>query len=214
MDALDARAALDRHLRARGETYASLSRVLGRNPTYVQQYIRRGVPRTLETTDVRALARHLGIAPTMLGEPETTPQPVAALASDATAPTDLVHVPALETNASPFGLAFHASWIGDLASTRVDALAMLRVEGDAMLPTLVPGDHLLIDTADNATRLRDGLYALKLEGALVVKRLAINPATRQVRVASDNETYPAWEKLEPSSLAIVGRVVWVGRRVL
>ena len=214
MDSADARAALDRHLRAQGETYAGLSRVLDRNPTYVQQYVRRGVPRALETADLRALAKHLGIAAALIGEAEDAPQPVAVVASDATTPTDFVRVPTLEAHAAPFGLAFHASWIGDLASTRVDALAMLRVEGDAMLPTLVPDDHLLIDTADDAARLRDGLYALRLEGALMVKRLAVNPATRQVRVASDNDTYPAWEKLEPSSLAIVGRVVWAGRSFL
>lgn len=213
MDELDARRALDRLLRAHGETYASISRVLGRNPTYIQQYVRRGVPRALDHADRRAIARHLGIAPAEIGEREDDPQPVAARASDVTSPTDFVRVPPLDPTAAPFGLAFHVGWVGQLANS-VDGLAMLRVEGDAMLPTLVPGDHLLVDTADAATRLRDGLYALRLDDALMVKRLAVNPSTRQVRVASDNEAYPAWERCDPASLAVVGRVVWAGRRFL
>ena len=214
MEDLEARAALDAELRARGQSYAAISKLLGRNPTYIQQYVRRGVPRTLERDDLRAIARHLGIAPSRLGEPEDEPQPVAARPSHAAAPTDFVRIAALQADAPPFGLAFHAGWVGELASTHVDALAMLRVEGDAMLPTLVPGDHLVIDTGDAGARLRDGLYALRVDGELLVKRLAVNPASRQVTIASDNRAYPGWEGCDPAALAVVGRVVWAGRRFL
>lgn len=214
MEEIDARAALDTEIRARGQSYASISRLLGRNETYIQQYVRRGVPRTLERDDLRAIARHLGIAPARIGEPADAAQPVAARPSDASAPTDFVRIGAIGGGEASFGLAFHAGWIGDLASTHVDALAMLRVEGDAMMPTLVPGDHLVIDTGDAAARLRDGLYALRLDDAVMVKRLAINPANRLVTIASDNSAYPDWQGCEPAALNVVGRVVWAGRRFL
>ena len=214
MDDIAARAALDAELRARGQTYAAISRLLGRNPTYIQQYVKRGTPRALEPDDVRAIARHLGIAPARLGEAEGAPQAIAARASDAAGPTDFVRVGALDPAQPDFGLAFHAGWVGELASGDVDQLTMLRVEGDAMLPTLVPGDHLVVDTADGATRLRDGLYALSLDGAPMIKRLAVNPATRRVTVASDNPHYPDWTGCDPAQLSIVGRVVWAGRRFL
>ncbi len=214
MDDYEARAALDRELRTHGHTYASLSRLLGRNPTYIQQYVRRGVPRMLEAVDRQKIARHLGIAPSAIGEPDETPLPVAARPSDAAAPTDFVRIRALQPAAAAFGLAFHASWVGELASGAVDALALLRVEGDAMLPTLVPGDHLVIDTGDGAGCLRDGLYALSLDGALIVKRLAINPASRSATVASDNQSYPDWVGCDAAALTIVGRVVWAGRKFL
>ena len=42
-----ARAALQRLIEERGEDYAGLSRLLGRNPAYVQQFIKRGSPRRL-----------------------------------------------------------------------------------------------------------------------------------------------------------------------
>lgn len=214
MNEQDARTALDFHMRANGHNFASLSRLLGRNPTYLQQYIRRGVPRTLDAADLRRIARHLGIAPALIGESEEAGQQVAARPSEATAPTDFVRVPPLDPAAAPFGLAFHAGWVGELTSEHSDALGMLRVEGDAMLPTLVPGDQLMIDTRDSGGRLRDGLYALRLDGALMVKRLGINPATMKVTVASDNPAYPDWIGCDVAQLTIVGRVVWAGRRFL
>lgn len=41
----DARRALDELIQKRGVNYSSISRLLGRNAAYIQQYIRRGSPR-------------------------------------------------------------------------------------------------------------------------------------------------------------------------
>ena len=42
---------------ARGVSLAALSELLGRNPSYLQQFIRKGSPRKLEENDRRTLAR-------------------------------------------------------------------------------------------------------------------------------------------------------------
>ena len=63
------RAALDEVIRLRGEDYASLSRLLGRNPAYIQQFIHRGSPRRLAEEDRRRLAAYLGIDESLLGGP-------------------------------------------------------------------------------------------------------------------------------------------------
>ena len=53
----DIRAELDALIRARGDDYASLSRMLGRNAAYIQQFIKRGVPRKLdEDIEIEGLA--------------------------------------------------------------------------------------------------------------------------------------------------------------
>jgi phage repressor protein C with HTH and peptisase S24 domain len=52
-----------------------------------------------------------------------------------------------------------------------------------------------------------------MEGALMVKRLALNPAARRITVKSDNQAYPSWPDCDPASVDVVGRVVWAGRRV-
>jgi hypothetical protein len=63
----DARMALDRLIADRGENYADLSRLIGRNPAYIQQFIKRGTPRKLDEEDRRILARYFGVAEQMLG---------------------------------------------------------------------------------------------------------------------------------------------------
>jgi phage repressor protein C with HTH and peptisase S24 domain len=92
-------------------------------------------------------------------------------------------------------------------------LSLIRVEGDSMVPTLADGDEILVDRGDAAERLRDGIYVLRIEDALVVKRVAPHPAGRTIAVRSDNEAYPSWPDCDPASVEIVGRVVWVGRRI-
>ena len=65
----DPRAVLERLIRERREDYAGLSRLLGRNAAYMQQFIRRGTPKRLAEDDRRTLARYFGIEETLLGGP-------------------------------------------------------------------------------------------------------------------------------------------------
>ena len=82
-----------------------------------------------------------------------------------------------------------------------------------MLPSLSDGDDILVDASDGVGRVRDGIYVLRLEGALVVKRISLNPVAGRVTVQSDNPAYPSWPDCDPARVDVVGRVVWVGRRV-
>jgi phage repressor protein C with HTH and peptisase S24 domain len=47
-----------------------------------------------------------------------------------------------------------------------------------MLPTLADGDQDRRGQPADRVRLRDGIYVIRLDGVLLVKRLAVNPATR------------------------------------
>ena len=51
----------------RGENFAALSRLLGRNDAYIQQYLRKGTPRHLPERERRTLARYFQIPESMLG---------------------------------------------------------------------------------------------------------------------------------------------------
>ena len=62
-----------------------------------------------------------------------------------------------------------------------------------------------------SARLRDGVYVLRRDDALIVKRLANNPASGRVSIHSDNENYPSWPECDPATLDTVGRVIWAGR---
>lgn len=82
-----------------------------------------------------------------------------------------------------------------------------------MAPTLADGDEILVDRGDGAARMRDGIYVLRREEALIVKRVALGATAGTVQVASDNAAYPRWPELSVGALDIIGRVVWQGRRL-
>ncbi|HEX8191920.1 MAG TPA: S24 family peptidase [Allosphingosinicella sp.] len=214
MEEADIRAALARLIEEQGADYSGLSRMLGRNPAYIQQYIKRGTPRRLAEEDRRLLARYFGVSEEALGGP------AAPAASD----DGLVRVARLAVGASagPGSLAgderarghiaFDPVWLRRVA-TDPKRLSLIRVEGDSMVPTLADGDEILVDRGDGAERLRDGIYVLRIEDALVVKRVAPHPEGRTIAIRSDNDAYPSWPDCDPASVEIVGRVVWVGRRI-
>lgn len=207
----DVRATLDRLIRDRREDYASISRLLGRNAAYVQQFIKRGTPRKLDEEDRRTLARYFGVSEAELGG---SAQPT---------PEALVRVPVLAVAASAGGgafadderveaaMKFDPAWLRRL---RLDpaSLSVIHVTGDSMAPTLDDGDDILVDQADGLERLRDGIYVLRLDGVLNVKRLLLDPSRRRVTVKSDNPAYRNWPVLDRAGVDVIGRVVWAGRR--
>ncbi len=64
---MEPREALDGLISERGETYASISRLLGRNSAYIQQFIKRGSPARLDQSDIALLALHFDVPVEMLG---------------------------------------------------------------------------------------------------------------------------------------------------
>ncbi|MES2288386.1 MAG: S24 family peptidase [Pseudomonadota bacterium] len=223
----DARSMLDQLIRERGEDYASLSRLLGRNAAYIQQFIRRGTPRKLDEDDRRTLARYFRVDEALLGGPANDGAATSITESRTVyrgrVAAGLMRIPRLavgasagagaldpdERGAGAFG--FDPAYIRTLGSDPA-MLSAIKVAGDSMDPTLGDGDDILVDRADAADRLRDGIYVLRFDDALNVKRIAMNPAGG-VTVASDNPAYPTWADCDLSRMTIIGRVVWVGRRV-
>ena len=215
----DPRAALDRLLTEKGIDYAQLSARIGRNPAYIQQYIKRGSPRRLAEEDRARIAAYLGVSEALLGGPGArAPAPVRARGSA------MVLVPKLAIGASAGAgaiaegepvegqVAFDPRWLRDLGADP-RALSIIRVEGDSMAPTLNDGDDILVDGGDAVARLRDGIYVLRMDDALMVKRIARAPGPGRVSVISDNPHYKSWDDLPLTAVRLIGRVVWTGRRV-
>ena len=213
---VDPRNVLERLCAERGEDFASLSRMLGRNSAYIQQYVRRGVPKRLKEEERRKLARYFAVSESLLGGPVEAQVPAGGLVPIL---RSAVHASAgpgalvAEETGRPY-FAFEPRWLKGLTSSSPDRLSIIRVEGDSMSPTLNPGDDILVDLGDCGDRLRDGIYVLRVDDALVVKRIALNPMRRRVTVQSDNPAYPDWPDCELDTINCVGRVIWAGRKLV
>lgn len=109
---------------------------------------------------------------------------------------------------------FDERWLRSLTGSRSDQLSIVRVEGDSMAPTLNAGDDILVDGGDGAARLRDGIYVIRAEDVLVVKRVALHPVGRTVTLQSDNPAYPDWPNCDLDSIHFLGRVIWAGRKIV
>jgi phage repressor protein C with HTH and peptisase S24 domain len=212
----DPRFVLERLCAERGEDFAGLSRMLGRNPAYIQQFVRRGVPRRLKEEERRKLARYFSIPETLLGGPPESDQPPIGLVSVKRHPVSVSAGPGAvvtEELGKPY-FAFDERWLKALTPSQPSKLSIVRVEGDSMAPTLNAGDDILVDLGDAGERLRDGIYVLRVDDALVVKRLALNPTRRRVTVQSDNPAYPDWPGCSLDDINCIGRVIWSGRRIV
>ena len=210
------RLVLERLCAERGEDFAGLSRMLGRNAAYIQQFVRRGVPRRLGEEERGKLARYFGIPETLLGGPVGETPSADGLVSVKRHPVMVSAGPGAivtEELGKPY-FAFDERWLKALTPTSPSNLSIVRVEGDSMSPTLNAGDDILVDLGDSMERLRDGIYVLRIDDALVVKRLALNPIGRRVTVQSDNPAYPDWPDCTLAEINCIGRVIWSGRRVL
>lgn len=196
----DPRQALAALAQARGVSLSALSRMLGRNVAYLQQFVGRGSPRVLPERDRRMLADFLGVDDAALGGPVVAP------------PAD-VAVPWLDVSAAAGSgrsaemervirtVALPAAMLRQLGVTAAKA-SMIRVVGESMLPTLVEGDRLLVDVGDRRVPAGGGLFVIRREDGVAVKRLV--PRGGAIDVVSDN---PAFESatVGPGDVEVIGR---------
>ena len=213
LDAAAARAKLQAIARQRGKSLAELSRVIGRNPAYLQQYVVRGSPRQLDAADVRTIADYLGIPASALG-------PLAPADTGAAPPRGYWReVPriALGASAGPGAIGaeetaydtirFSHRWLREMSLDGA-ALSALRVEGDSMEPTLRSGDEIVVECNKHSG---EGIFVVRIGDALHVKTVLAG-APGRVTLVSANQAYPPLE-LARDEVEIIGRVVWKGGRV-
>lgn len=184
--------------------FASVSAYLERSHSYIQQYVRRGSPVLLRESDRRRIARYFGIPESELLLPEEI-QPVGS--------PPLVTI---ERWARPWetksGVQVDLNWLQGRFGIDPHHLLVLTVDGDAMAPTLQAGDDILVDTSERDP-YRDGIYVLALGDKPTPKRITVHPSSKTLVVSSDNAQYAVFENCRRDDLDIIGRVVWVARRL-
>ena len=199
------REALDGLISERGETYASISRLLGRNSAYIQQFIKRGSPARLDQSDIALLALHFDVPVEVLGGKEG---PTVGQRS-------IVKVPLLNGTGNDSRSQWRlvdAAWLGRLCEQPA-SVAILPIVGEAMEPTLCNGDEVMISRVRNQESVREGLYAIRGSSEIFVRRIAIDPTKNRLTVLTDHPAYPSWQGIQRKGVDIVGRVIWIGARV-
>ncbi|MBX3563733.1 MAG: S24 family peptidase [Sphingomonas sp.] len=198
------RAAFAALMERQGRSFAELSRVIGRNAAYLQQYLKRGTPRVLAEADRGRLARYMGV-------------PEAALGGRGA--DNAIEIARIDVRASagPGGLVdeearrqpgmFPPAMLRQLG-VRPGAASMIAVQGDSMSPLLEDGDEILVDGDQRVVRGCGGVFVLRLDGELIVKRL--RPAVGGIEVVSDNPAYPM-RFVRAGEIEVLGRVAWLGR---
>jgi Peptidase S24-like len=208
----DPRDALARLIAENGDDYSGLSKLVGRNAAYIQQFIKRGTPKRLPEVERGILARYFGVDEKLLGG---IASPVARsglrlipkLAVGASAGPGAMN----DAEALAGKIGFDEKWLRRLGVDPAH-LSLIRVNGDSMAPTLNNGDDIMVDSSAATGALRDGIHVIRVDEVLMVKRLAKGP-TGRLSVLSDNPAYPDWADVDGASVAIIGRVVWAGRRL-
>ncbi len=197
----------------RGVSLAALSRLIGKNGTYLQQFITKGSPRRLAEEDRLVLARFFGVVDSELGgvaEKSYAPKPdsgwvdVPRLALDASAGPG-----SFSAQEVPFDtFRFSTRWLREQGLDPA-MLSAIAVAGDSMEPVLRDGDEILVDRTPRP--LREGIHVVRLGDTLHVKRIqAARPG--MLTLISANPAYPPVD-VPLADVDVIGRVVWKGGRI-
>lgn len=202
MDAQDQRRALEALFEGSRTSLAAASRMLGRNPAWLQQYLKRGTPRLLPEEERGRLARFFGVDETVLGGPAAALVAVPRLAVAASAgPGRLVEGEAAARARYP------AEELARLGVAPGDA-SEIAVAGESMEPTLHAGDRILVDRGQRRPVARGGIWVIRIGDELRVKRL-VGEGDRW-RIVSDNPDWPD-ELRARGEVEVLGRVLRLTR---
>ena len=214
-----ARVRLQRLVQTRDTSLAALSRLIGRNAAYLQQYVTRGSPRHLEPEDVRTLTEFLGIDERTITTRRMFGGPDERELDAGGSSRDWVDVPRLPLDASagpgavgaqeiPYdSIRFSRRFLREIGLEGAD-LTAIRVEGDSMEPLLRSGDEIFVD---RNKRGGDGVFVVRIDDALHVKQVQVSGPGR-IALVSANSAYAPIE-IAIDEVEIVGRVVWKGSRL-
>ena len=191
--------------------------------------------KTTKTSRISELSEALGVSPTTIRTWRGRNKiPASAfrkaelsIQNDSNVKTDTrISLPFYEISASAGGgalveveeqanlISFEPEWLNKEIGVNPNDVFLMLVDGDSMYPTLKNGAMIMVNKHFNG--LSDGVYVMRHEQNLLVKRLQMLP-NGIIKVKSDNALYEPWEinkeNLDGTDIEIIGRVVWSGQRM-
>lgn len=91
--------------------------------------------------------------------------------------------------------------------------AIVFCSGESMVPTMNDGDRILVDTRELTEPVKDGVYVIRIDEMVYVKRLKWNILEQSYSIISDNPDYDSFEMKgdDLKRLKIIGRAAMVMR---
>ena len=211
-------------------TLNDLSLKIGRNQTYLFQYLMKGVPKRLNEIDRRKLAEILNVPEQELTDIPLLPahQLGTAVAADKIVSTvsswfkkplpETVEIAMLDVSAccgagtdnpeeNVVGIwQMPLTDFKSITAASPEHIRIVRAIGDSMQPTINDGDFVFVDTSSQSMT-SDGIYVISSAAGLAVKRLQ-NSFTGDGIVRADNKAYDSLS-FSLSDLHLLGRVVYI-----
>lgn len=106
---------------------------------------------------------------------------------------------------------FKREWLRPMMKGSFNDLFVAKGEGDSMIPTLLDGDIVLIDTAQKNILQQDRIWALSYGDLGMIKRVRKLP-DGGYQINSDNPAVTPMTAYD-GEMHVIGRVIWVGRRM-
>lgn len=106
---------------------------------------------------------------------------------------------------------FFRDWLRPLMRGSFADLFVARGEGDSMMPTLLDGDLVVVDRAQNTLSGQDRVWAVSYGDFGMIKRVRRMP-DGGYQINSDNSAVTPITAYD-DEMHIIGRVIWIGRRV-
>lgn len=217
---------IDERLQERGWSQGELARRIGVSQPTIWKLV-SGNAQT--SKHLREIARQLGTTEEyLLGEtddpsPKLGEQQLAWRGPPAEIAEATVMIPQLDIGYSMGGgsvftdyaqtamIPFPREWLRPLIGGTFGELFVARGEGDSMMPTILDGDIVIVDTAQKTIVKQDRLWCLSYGDLGMIKRVRVQPDGGAL-IISDNpavENFTAYDQ----EVHTIGRVIWIGRRV-
>lgn len=214
---------LEELIRERALTQSSLARRIGISQTAIWKLTKEP---SQGSKHIHKIAFELGTTPAyLMGEtddpaegalPAPTPQLLAEQLGMRMIPdVDIAYSmgggTVLQEYVTEKKVPFRQDWLDRVTRGRPSDVFLTRGDGDSMLPTILDGDDVLVNRAENVIDRQDRIWALGYGELAQIKRVRRLP-NGTFQLNSDNPVISPIEATE-DELHVVGRVVWIGRKM-
>jgi len=195
-----------------GMYYSEVSNKIGRNHSYIQQYLDRQVPKELPEKTRKALAEVLKIEESLIGGPEENNSSKSLNINHNTVDIpeyDIFNV--RKEDHILYRWQFPREYFVKI-NTDPNYIFIIEIPDEAMSPTISAGEKVMINESQKNLRA-DGVYALEEGGSIIVRRISSIPGnSAEIMVICDNEKFRE-HKVQLSKLKAIGKIVWAARTI-